>query len=106
MKVDKKIKIVDHFKQHCCDTNIKQCDSSKILNLTNIMRPYAPDSELQHNHVAVLINNKTKTIVDIACNTLDNRICGYTVPSGHAEACVLNHLYGRRRRFKGWFKGY
>lgn len=95
-----KCNLTSFKRQHCCN-EIKKCQSTKIINFTEILRPYAVDSELQQNHVAALIDTRNNNIVSISCNVHVNRICGCTVPSGHAEACVLNYLYGRRRRFKG-----
>jgi len=57
----------------------------------------AQKSELPLRHGALLFNNK-KNILQTSCNCHGNKICGYDVPSLHAEANCLKPIYNRAGR--------
>ena len=57
----------------------------------------AQKSELPLRHGAVLFSNK-KVILQSSCNCYGNKICGYDVPSLHAEANCMKTIYNRSGR--------
>ena len=86
-------------------SNIMQrvVNSTKFSNLIDNLKHTARESEMLQCHAAMLLDGNR--VMNICCNAHCNSCCGmHGLPSMHAEAGVLRHLYGRKRRFKGGFE--
>src|SRR6187401_3034944 len=70
---------------------------ASFSKLVNLAMESAQESQLPLRHGAVLFSNK-KQIVQTSCNCYGNKICGYDVPSLHAEANCLKPIYNRAGR--------
>src|SRR5439155_26578577 len=71
--------------------------SASFSQLVNKAMECAQKSELPLRHGAVLFSNKNR-ILQTSCNCYGNKICGYDVPSLHAEANCLKSIYSQSRR--------
>jgi hypothetical protein len=86
--------------------NLGKLWSVSLTRLINLAIDSASKSTFQLKHGAVLFSSKN-SVCQTSYNQHGNRICGYDVPSIHAEANCLNSIYkrhvGRRkvRREKG-----
>lgn len=58
----------------------------------------AQKSQLAARHGAILFGQSGKQIHQVSCNDHGNKICGFDVPSLHAEANCLKPIYNRAGR--------
>lgn len=77
-------------------TNLGKNWSNNLCKIVDLAINNALKSSLSWRHGAVLFSKKT--VISTACNCLGNRICGYDVPSIHAEAQCLHNIYRRAGR--------
>ena len=61
--------------------------------LVKIATESANQSVLAMRHGAVLFNHSGRQVININCNSHGSKICGYDVPSIHAEANCLKSVY-------------
>lgn len=73
--------------------------SSSMARLVGLAMESAEDSTLQLRHGAVLFSSKNQ-ICQTSCNQVGHRVCGYDVPSLHAEANCLKPIYNRASRMR------
>lgn len=78
--------------------------STSLSKLVNIAIDTATESLLPMRHGAVLFASK-KHILSASCNESGNRVCGFDVPSLHAEANCLRPIYNRAGRFGCRYQG-
>lgn len=72
---------------------------ASLTKLVNKAMECAHTSKLPLRHGAILFSQSGKHIYETSCNCYGNRICGYDVPSLHAEANCLKPIYNRAGRF-------
>jgi hypothetical protein len=70
--------------------------SNAMSNLVLMARDAAMQSRLTLRHGAVLFSKKH--IHQACCNDLGSKVCGFDVPSLHAEANCLKPIYNRAGR--------
>lgn len=78
--------------------------SSSLSNLVSAAIESARTSQLPLRHGAVLFSSK-KQIHQCCCNEIGHRICGFDVPSLHAEANCMKPIYNRASRFGHRYQG-
>jgi hypothetical protein len=76
--------------------------SSSLSALVELARQTAFESKLALHHGAVLFRQSGKHILETKCNSEGNRICGYDVPSCHAEANCLTFFSRQEHRRQCW----
>jgi hypothetical protein len=77
---------------------------SSLSNLVSAAVEIAQESKLPLRHGAVLFSTK-KQIHQSCCNEAGHKICGYDVPSLHAEANCMKPIYNRAGRFGCRYQG-
>lgn len=78
--------------------------SSSLSKLVSVAIETAQTSKLPLRHGAVLFASK-KQICQCCCNGVGNRICGFDVPSLHAEASCMKTIYNRASRLGRRYQG-
>jgi len=78
-------------------TNLGKQWSSALNNLISLAVEQARQSPLSLKHGAVLFTSK-KRVCHAAHNDQGHRVCGYEVPSLHAEAVCMHTIYCRSAR--------
>lgn len=82
--------------------NLGKCVSSRLMSFMTLARDEAKKSSLLHRHGAVLFGHSSKAPITTSCNCSGHHVCGYDVPSQHAEAGCLKFLHGRGNVLNGW----
>jgi hypothetical protein len=70
--------------------------SSTLTRLVDLAVMNAEQSPLQIRHGAVLFGIKGR-VIKSSCNQQGHRVCGFNVPSLHAEANCVQSLHTRQR---------
>jgi hypothetical protein len=68
-----------------------------LSQLVDLATEAATHSTLPIRHGAVLFSSKNR-IYQTCCNDVGHRVCGYDVPSLHAEALCLKPIYNHWAR--------
>jgi len=84
--------------------NIGKNWSCSLTNLVNLAMETARLSQLKLRHGAILFSKKS-AIHYTCCNGVGDKICGYDVPSLHAEARCLKPITDRASRFGRCYQG-
>lgn len=79
-------------------TNLGKNWSLSLAKLVNLAMNTAQDSQLSLRHGAVLFSSKNQ-VRCTGCNGTGDKICGFDVPSLHAEANCMKHIYNLTGRF-------
>jgi hypothetical protein len=70
--------------------------STSLSNLVSLASENAKRSPLQIKHGAVLFTSRNQ-VYQTSHNDVGHRICGFDVPSLHAEAMCLKFVHNRHR---------
>lgn len=92
------------FNQKDMNSNLGKNWSSSLCKLVNLAMNTAQDSCLSLRHGAVLFSSK-KQVHCTSCNGIGDKICGFDVPSLHAEANCMKPIYNRAGRFGHRYRG-
>lgn len=79
-------------------SNLGKNWSSSLCKLVDLAINVAQNSRMPMRHGAVLFSSKN-SVYQTCCNGIGERVCGFDVPSVHAEANCLKPLYNRIGRF-------
>ena len=78
--------------------NLGKCLTASLSKLVSIAIESAQTSQLALRHGAVLFSSKNQ-IQNTCCNQVGTKICGFDVPSLHAEANCLRPIHNRAGKF-------
>lgn len=75
-------------------SSLEAINSSRILRLVDQAKCVAEQSKMALRHGAVMFHQNS--VITTSCNSTGDALCGYDVPSLHAEATCLKHIYNSR----------